>query len=96
MTLHNRLDRLEGFLSPQAPAPWTVWEQDRLNADLFHCRKTGEAARWEDLAGRPRTTILEYTDNYQGTGQPATIMHQPGGVTRRLLGVGRDEAIDAG
>ncbi len=87
MSLDRRLDRLEGILSPQAPPEWTTWEQDRLNADVFRCRQTGETARWDDLAGRPRTTILEYIDTDR-------IMHLPGGVTRRL-GVGRDEESDA-
>ena len=94
MRLDRRLDRLEGILQPQAAEPWTTWEQDRFNADLFHCRQTGEVARWDELARRPHVTILEYSDNYEGMGEPARIMHQPGGVTRVLGGVGRDEGTD--
>ncbi len=58
MSLDRRLDRLEALVSPQQPEPWTTWEQDRINPDLFHCRQSGEVARWIDLAGRPRVTIL--------------------------------------
>ena len=87
MSLDRRLDRLEGILSPPEPPAWTVWEQDRINADLFHCRQTGETARWDDLAGRPATTIIEYTDT-------SRVMHLPGGVTRVLSGVSRDEGTD--
>ena len=91
MALHDRVSRLESILCLQAPPEWTVWEQDCINAGLFRCRQSGEVARWDDLAGRPRTTLLEYSEDHEGTGQPATIMHQPSGVTRRLVGVGRDE-----
>ncbi len=89
MSLDSRLSKLESLMSPQVPVSWTTWEQDRINADLFHCRQTGEVAHWDELSGRPRTTIIEYTD------EPATILHLPGGVTR-TIGVGRDEDDDAG
>ena len=88
MSLDRRITALEGILSPSEPPAWTVWEQDRITADLFHCRRTGETACWDELAGRPATTIIEYTD----TGR---TMHLPGGVTR-VLGVGRDEGDDTG
>ena len=96
MSLNNRLDRLESLLQPPVPEPWTTWQQDEADPDLFHCiagsdDERGTAARWDDLAGRPRVTLIEYTEDYEGTGEPATIMHLPG--LTRVYGVGRDEGL---
>ncbi len=88
MSFDRRITALEGLLNPQAPPEWRTWEQSPDDTDLFHCRRTGESARWPELAGRPATTIIEYSTT-------SRTMHLPGGVTR-TLGVGRDEDDDAG
>ncbi len=96
MTLDSRLLKLEALLSPQEPAPWTTWTQSEDDPDIFHCtagpeEERGTAAHRPDLEDRPRVVLVEHIDDYDGTGQPATIMHFPTGLTRVYANVGRGE-----
>ena len=98
MALYDRLNRLESLLGVGAPDDWTTWEQDPDDPDRFHCTagpddERGTAAHRLDLAARPRVVLVEYVDDYEGTGQPATLMHLPTGLTRVYANVGRDGGL---
>ena len=98
MALHDRLNRLERAMGNPEPPAWATWQQDEADPDLFHCiasepGEQGTTARREDLEGRPRAVLIEEAADWQGTGQPATVMHLPTGLTRVYQGVGRDEGL---